>query len=173
MYDGGKHTKITMGDYVFDVREFAPFHAMGVLGELQKIIAPALGGAVQGVKAQGLEADVSNIVVMGSLVSDMLNKIAETTDGEKLQKAAKLLLDPEYISVSPKGKKDFVQLDEDAINEIFSGRVVDMFVLMAKIFKVNFLDFSRLSSVPIGFRKRLGEIKTSLFQVKQAQSLET
>ena len=53
-------------------------------------------------------------------------------------------------------------LTEDVIDEIFTGRTFDLFFLMAKVVQVNYLDFSMLSSLPIGFRKNAEETKQKI-----------
>lgn len=165
MWDGGKVEKIAQGDYVFGIRKFTPFHAMRVLGDLQKVIAPVLGGAASSIKTQNPDVDIRNMSMLGNVLSDALNNLADKVSGEQLETAAKILLDPDYISVSPKGKQDFQRLDEEIVNEVFEGRVIDMFALMGQVFKVNYLDFSKLCSVPTGVREALTEIRQS-FQAK-------
>ena len=160
-YQGGKVTKYEQGPYVFAIRQFTPFYAMRVLGELQKIISPALEGAVNGLKQDSLDKDIGDAMFIGETIANALIKLAEHSDGEQFEKAASLLLDADYIGVAPKGKTDFQALDENAINEVFSGRIVDMFALMVRVFQVNYLDFSKLSSVPTGVRKTLAEVKRS------------
>lgn len=164
MYSGGKVEKYTQGQYVFAIRQFTPFHAMYVLGELQKVIAPAIGGAFQGLKEDSLDKDVRDMLFLGETLSNAFNNLAKNADGKQLEQAASLLLDPDYVSVAPKmnkGAPEFQVLDEAAINEVFSGRIIDMFVLMIKVFRVNYMDFSKLSSVPTGVRKTLAEVKQS------------
>ena len=82
-------------------------------------------------------------------------------DGDTLEKVSAMLLDPDYVSVAPLHTKDFQQLDESAVNEVYSGRIFDMIVLMAQVFKVNYMDFSKLSSVPTGFLGTLRGLKQS------------
>ena len=79
-----------------------------------------------------------------------------------LQRAMNLLLDKNYVAVevtANNGTKTFTQLDEGLINEIFTGRTFDLLALMVEVFKINFLDFSKLSSLPSGVREAFGEIK--------------
>lgn len=162
MWDGGKFTKFQQGEYIFSIRTFAPFKAIKVLGDLQKIIGPALAGAFSGLK-NAPDADTNNILSLAPILSNALEKIAYNLDGDKLQNAMNLLLDRNYVSVevtSKNGTKAFTQLDENLINEIFTGRTFDLLVLMAEVFKINFLDFSKLSSVPSGVLEMLGEIKS-------------
>ncbi|MFQ7191012.1 MAG: phage tail assembly chaperone [Megamonas funiformis] len=175
MWTGGKFTEVKIGDDVFTVRQFPPFYAIRVLGELQKIITPALGGVLKGISENNGDMDTENLGDMLQIISNGLEKLAYTIDGDKLELALKLLLDEKYVAVKiekSNGKKDFIRLDEGAINEVFEGRIIDMIVLAIKIFKVNYLDFSQLSSVPIGVQKTLAEIKLPSFLAQQANTSE-
>jgi hypothetical protein len=88
-----------------------------------------------------------------------LNGLARSMDGDTLEKVSAMLLDPDYVSVAPLHTKDFQQLDESAVNEVYSGRIFDMVVLMVQVFKINYLDFSKLSSVPTGVLGTLRGLK--------------
>ena len=157
MFDGGKITKWKQGDFEFSIRQMNPFKAMKVLGDLQKLIIPAIGGAAAGLNDSSENAEVV------SAIGGALANIAETVDGDKLEQACKLLLNTEYIAVKEKGAKDFAYVSEEDLEAIYTGRPWDMLALCYKVFEVNFLDFSTSSSVPIGVRKALSEIKT-MFQ---------
>lgn len=170
IYRGGETKKYDQGDYTFAIRPFPAFHSMKVLGDLQKVVVPALGGAIGGLKPESLDMDTSDVKFIGGAVADAFNNLAKTLDGDTLERAAELLLDPQYVSVAPLHTKDFQPLDEGAVNEIFSGRIIDLIALMVQIFKVNYADFSKLSSVPTGVRKALGEIKSSFLASSQTNS---
>lgn len=170
-YTGGTFTQYEQGEYVFSIRQFTPFYAMKVLGELQKIATPILGGAVQAAENVDTEAEIRSIPVLTKLVSGAVNGMANKVDGETLERIAKLLLDPNYVSVAPIHTKEFQRLDEAAINEVFSGRVIDMIALMMQVAKINYLDFSKLCSVPTGAREVLAELKQS-FRVQYPTTSE-
>jgi len=157
MFDGGKITKWRQGDFEFSIRQMNPFKAMKVLGDLQKLIIPALGGAAAGLNDSSENAEVV------SAIGGALANIAETVDGDKLEQACKLLLNVEYIAVKEKGAKDFSYVSVEDLEAVFTGRPWDMLALCYKVFEVNFLDFSTSSSVPTGVQKALSEIKT-MFQ---------
>ena len=70
MWDGGKFTKFQQGEYVFSIRQFAPFKAIKVLGDLQKIITPALAGALTGLQ-KAPEASSEYLLVRVLCVSMM------------------------------------------------------------------------------------------------------
>ena len=149
-FDGGEVTIWTQGDYDFSIRRFDPFLAMRVLGELQKLLVPAIGGAID---------NVDDAAQLGGAIGGALLKIAEVVDGDKLEKAVKILLDSNYIAVSKTGQKDFQRLDNGAVTAIFTGRPFDMLALCGKIFSVNFTDFSKSCSVPTGVRQFIDGIK--------------
>ena len=166
MFDGGKITKWKQGDYEFSIRQMNPFKAMKVLGDLQKLIIPALGGAAAGLNDSSENAEVV------SAISSALASIAENVDGDKLEQACKLLLDVEYIAVKEKGAKDFAYVSNEDMGAIFTGRPWDMLALCYKVFEVNFLDFSKSSSVPTGVRNALGEVKAMFRGVSGNTSVE-
>lgn len=170
IYSGGSVKKYDQGQYTFAIRQMPPFRAIKVLGELQKVVLPPLGGAAKGLKSTDKDKDIRDPAFIGKTVMDALNGLAEHVDGDQLERAAALLLDPDYIGVAPLHTKDFQQLDESAVNEVFSGRIFDMVVLMIQIFKVNYLDFTKLCCVPTGVRETLAEIKRS-FQENVPKSL--
>ena len=152
MFDGGKITKWKQGDYEFSIRAFNPFYAMKVLGDLQKILIPAIGGAASSVG----ETDTSVDTV--AAVGGALRQLAQNVDGKTMESACKLLLNPEYIAVKGKEGKQFSYVDEDMLSRIYWGRPWDMLALCFKVFEVNFLDFSTSSSVPTGVIEAVAEI---------------
>jgi len=153
-YDGGEVTIWNQGEYDFSIRRFNPFLAMRVLGELQKLIVPAISGALN-----NADDSVENIEVLGGAVGGALAKLAEVIDGEKMEKATRLLLDGNYIAVSSAGKKDFQRIDDGIVAAVFTGRPLDLLALCGKIFAVNFMDFSTSSSVPTGVRQFIEGIR--------------
>jgi hypothetical protein len=159
MFDGGKITKWKQGDFEFSIRQMNPFKAMKVLGDLQKLIIPAIGGSVSALKDSSQNAEI--VAAIGGALSTVANSL----DGDKLEQACKLLLNVEYIAVKEKGAKDFAYVSEEDLEAIYTGRPWDMLALCAKIFEVNFLDFSKSSTVPIGVQKALrdiiGEVKVT------------
>ena len=131
-----ENKKFSHDEHDYSVRPFEPFKAIEVLGELQKILGPAIGGVMEG-----------NALVM----------IAQNVDGEKLQRAIKMLLDEDYVAVSPHGKKDFVRLTEPVIDDLFTGKPLALLSVAVKVFNANYEDFSMLSSALIGALAALGE----------------
>lgn len=158
MFEGGKVTKWRQGDYEFAIRQLNPFKAMKLLGELQQIVIPVVGGAVGGLKDSADDAEVI------ATVGGALSQLATSLDGDKLEHACKLLLDVDYLAVSEKGGS-FERVGIDDLEAIYTGRPWDMLALCAKIFEVNFLDFSASSSVPIGVRNVVKEIRQKIMGV--------
>ena len=146
-FDGGKVIKWKQGDNEFAIRQFNPFLAMRILGDLQKMLVPALGGAANGISQNPEQAET--IAAIGGA----LKNIAELVDGKTLEKSIKLLLDSEYLSVKKKDAKSFEMAGEDVLATIFWGRPFDMVALAFKVFQVNYLDFTTSCSVPTGVRE--------------------
>ena len=143
-FDGGKISKWKQGEYEWGIRQFDPFLAMRVLGDLQKMVVPAISGAVDGISKNTEQAEL--IAAIGGA----LKNLARTVDGETLEKCMKLLINSEYLSVRKEGGKSFESASIDKIQAIFWGRPFDMIALCFKVFQVNFLDFSESCSVPTG-----------------------
>jgi len=99
--------------------------------------------------------------------------LAENLDGEKLEQLSKMLLRPDYIAVdvgSTGDRKNYRRLDESTIDTLFTGRYLDLVILMIKVAEVNFLDFRKLCGIPAGFAQGIAEIK-SIFRANFAESL--
>lgn len=161
-----KRKEVELGEDVFFVQQYPPFVGLKVLAEVQKVLLPALAGAANGLKGHA-DDDINDTAVIISSIGEALATLPEHLDGEKMEQLAKLLLDSEYVSVKRANDDRPVRLSEQVMADMFTGRYFDMIVLMVRVFQVNYLDFTRLSSVPIGVRNALGEIGKA-FQAKLA-----
>ena len=110
MFDGGKITKWKQGEYEFSIRMMNPFRAMKVLGDLQKLIIPAIGGAAAGLNDSSENAEVV------SAIGGALANIAENVDGDKLQLACNLPLDPDAAEYND-GKTPHVNMGHKKVYE--------------------------------------------------------
>ena len=153
--------EIFFGNDIFYVQQFPPFEGMKVLGELQKIICPALSGATIGFKDSGILAEV---------LGGGLMMLSEKLDGESMEKICKMLLNPQYVSVKIDGKGEAERLTEEKIAEIFTGRYFDMIILAVKIAKINFMDFTLLCGLPTGLVNAIENI-TQMFAANLAENL--
>ena len=170
MFDGGKITKWKQGEYEFSIRQMSPFKAMKVLGDLQKVIIPALGGAAAGLNNTNNDALITTELIAS--VGGALFTLTERLNGDELEKACKLLLDTEYLAVKESKSKSFVQVSQEDLEAIYTGRPWDMLALCVKIFEVNFMDFSQSSTVPIGVQKLIAEIVSTFRAVSGSISVE-
>ena len=155
----GDRQSITMGKDIFYVQQFPAFEGMRVLGELQKLVLPAVGGV-----SMGIEQGEENGILAGMMM------LSENIDAEKLESLSKMLINPGYVSVKVEGKGAAVPLDENMMNQIFTGRYLDILVLMYEIAKVNFLDFRKLCGLPIGVVTAIEGIKLK-FRANLAENL--
>lgn len=163
-----ERTEYRMGNDVFYIQQIPALEGLDVLGEVQKVLLPALGNAMLGASAS---EDASAKETGINVLYMMIDSIPQHLDGATLKKLEKLLVSPDYIAVKVGGKGEAVSLDEDKVNEIFTGRVLDLIALMFKIFEVNFGDFSKLSGVPAGVRRVL-ETVAKVFRGESTNGLE-
>lgn len=165
-----KPVEYKQGKTVFYIHRFPPFMAMRVLGELNKVIAPVLGGAAKGL--EGADMGCGNgLGAIAPVLGDALKNLM-LIDGDVMEHVLRLVLDENYISVSTNGSKNnLAYLTEEKVNEVFEGKPIDMIMLAVEVVKVNYLDFTMLSSIPTGFLKTLGTMK-STFQESLQTNLE-
>ena len=158
-----KPTEYRQGNTLFMIRPFEPFEALHVLADLQKVIGPVINGAAKSIdsKSLGKEVDIAFLAkIIGGVFAELPSKIT----GEQFEGLSRTLLRPDYISYSADGtEKGLVKLTETVIDENFTGRPLDLISLMIKVCKVNYLDFSKLLSIPAGWQEIL-ESLTSIFQ---------
>lgn len=147
-----------LGGDTFFVQLIPPKESLKAWTEVQKILLPALSGAMEGINIKA-ENETDKWV---NVVASAFQTLPYTLDADKVERLYAFLLNPEYIAVQREGDKTPIRLSEDLIDEIFTGRTFDLFFLMAKIVQVNYLDFSMLSSLPIGFRKNAEETKAKI-----------
>ena len=138
-----------LGEDTFFVQLIPPLESMKAWTEIQKILMPAISGALEGMN---LEAENEQEKWLNTIVA-AFQTLPYTLDAENTEKLYKYLLNPEYVAVQRKEDKTPIRLSEDIVSEIFTGRVFDLFFVMAKVIQINYMDFSMLSSVPIGIRQ--------------------
>lgn len=163
-YTGGKITEVEIGGNIFYIRQFDPFQALKVLGELQKLITPILGGVAGAISKNGVDKDITDIRIVAAALQDVFNALPDQLDGEKLHALSKKLLNAEFIGVMIDGEGQPVKLSTDRINDVFTGNPYDMLRLMFEVAKANYADFSMLSNIPLGLRGAFGEIKSKFLE---------
>ena len=144
-----------LGEDTFFVQLIPPKESMKAWTEIQKIILPAISGAMEGMS---LETETEQDKWFNSFIA-ACQTLPYTLDAENTEKLYSYLLNPEYVAVQRKEDKTPIRLTEDIVDEIFTGRTFDLFFLMAKVIQINYMDFSRLSALPIGIRQNAEQIK--------------
>ena len=147
-----------LGEDVFFIQLIPPKESLKAWTEVQKIILPAISGALEGVN---LNAENENDKWL-NVVASAFQTLPYTLDADKMERLYSYLLNPEYIAVQRKEDKSPIRLTEDIVDEIFTGRTFDLFFLMAKIVQINYLDFTKLSSVPIGIRQGIENLQSKI-----------
>lgn len=146
-----KNRKI--GANTFYVRAFPPLQGLKLYGDLQKAITAALKG---GLTSNGEMEDMKEALLGAQInVGAILAQLGESFNGEVLAQFSERLLDAEYISVKIKGEEEAIMLTEDVINELFTGKLVELLKLEKFIIEVNFGDFFALIPNLSGFREML------------------
>lgn len=148
----------TLGEDTFFVQLIPPKESIKAWTEVQKILLPAISGAMEGMNLTAEDEKDKWI----NVVASAFQTLPYTLDADKVDRLYSYLLNPEYIAVQRKEDKTPIRLTEDLVDEIFTGRTFDLFFLMAKVVQINYLDFSRLSSLPIGFRTNAEEIQAKV-----------
>ena len=148
----------TLGEDTFFVQLIPPKESIKAWTEVQKILLPAISGAMEGMNLNAKNENDKWV----NVVATAFQTLPYTLDADKVERLYSYLLNPEYIAVQRKEDKTPTQLTEDLVDEIFTGRTFDLFFLMAKVVQINYLDFSKLSSLPIGFRQNAEQIKEKI-----------
>ena len=146
-----KNRKI--GANTFYVRAFPPLQGLKLYGDLQKSITAALKG---GLTSNGETEDMKEALLGAQInVGAILAQLGESFNGEVLAQFSERLLDAEYVSVKIKGEEEAIMLTEDVINELFTGKLVELLKLEKFIIEVNFGDFFALIPNLSGVREML------------------
>ena len=146
-----KNRKI--GANTFYVRAFPPLQGLKLYGDLQKAITAALKG---GLTSNGETEDMKEALLGAQInVGAILAQLGESFNGEVLAQFSARLLDAEYVSVKIKGEEEAIMLTEDVINELFTGKLVELLKLEKFIIEVNFGDFFALIPNLSGVREML------------------
>lgn len=146
-----KNRKI--GANTFYVRAFPPLQGLKLYGDLQKAITAALKG---GLTSNGETENMKEALLGAQInIGAILAQLGESFNGEVLAQFSERLLDAEYISVKIKGEEEAVMLTEDVINELFTGKLVELLKLEKFIIEVNFGDFFALIPNLSGVREIL------------------
>lgn len=146
-----KNRKI--GANTFYVRAFPPLQGLKLYGDLQKAITAALKG---GLTSNGEMEDMKEALLGAQInIGAILAQLGESFNGEVLAQFSERLLDAEYVSVKIKGEDEAIMLTEDVINELFTGKLVELLKLEKFIIEVNFGDFFALIPNLSGVREML------------------
>lgn len=146
-----KNRKI--GANTFYVRAFPPLQGLKLYGDLQKAITAALKG---GLTSNGEMEDMKEALLGAQInIGAILAQFGESFNGEVLAQFSERLLDAEYVSVKIKGEDEAIMLTEDVINELFTGKLIELLKLEKFIIEVNFGDFFALIPNLSGVREML------------------
>lgn len=146
-----KNKKI--GENTFYVRPLPPLTALRLYGDLQKTLTASLRG---GLTTKGESDSITETLLNSDInIGNIIAQLGANFNGEVLTQFTERLLDKDYVSVKPKGETEAVVLDEQMVNELFTGNILEMFKLEFFVIEVNFGDFFDLIPNLSGLQKRL------------------
>lgn len=145
MFDGGKITEFEQNGNTFYIRPFDPFTSLKLLGDLQKLVSPIIGNVFSSFGGESEKADVHIMdkKIDMAAVEKAFAALAEHVDGQRLEAMAMRILDKNHVSVSIDGAET-TRLDKPQINELFTGNVSDMLMLIVEVLRANYGDFTKL-----------------------------
>lgn len=127
---------IKLGESTYYVRPMPPFQGLRVLGDLQNKFGPGL--------SELLEDDLS---FTGRQVAAAATRLSMTLPGDEMERLARMLLDPECVSVEG-GGEPAVKLDAAAQTRHLRG-AHDIIALCVFVFQVNYRPFWQEEGNPI------------------------
>lgn len=131
------HHSITLNEHRFYVRRMPPFVSLAVLADLQKSLLSPL---IKGMSGKPLETSTQ---VTEALISG-LEGMSGTLGSQETIALAKMLLNPEYLSVEIRldnGTYAPAEKVRDAQIDLTLRGVADLLTLCVEVVKVNYSDF--------------------------------
>ena len=136
-------TEFEWDKYTFYIRPMEPFTALELLGDLQRLILPAIGDAV-GTEDVEVVKQMSFAELLSKTNIDFgkgIKTFSDAVPGRLLKTHVTTILNPEYIGVKMPDIDEPVKLDKARQTIIFSGHILGMLALTRKVLEVNFADF--------------------------------
>ena len=103
-----------LGEDTFFIQLIPPKESIKAWTEVQKILLPALSGAMEGMNLSAKDEQEHWV----NVVASACQTLPYTLDAEKVEKLYSYLLNPEYIAVQRKDDKTPIRLSEDLIDEM-------------------------------------------------------
>ena len=138
----GETVQKQVGENIFYIRPISPFKAIGLLGDIQKLIGPALGKGLASFTNGGGDAkSLLDRKVDGSMLAEAFEALAEHVDGAKLENMVRRILDQQFVAVQMPQDDTPARLTEAKANEVFLGCPGDMFAVIAAVLEATYGDF--------------------------------
>lgn len=139
-------TPVIIGDATFYIYPFSAFTAANITGDLTSILVPILASLAPAVlgalTSEDSSSDDSIFDMDISTATPNLVSALSAVDGNTLEKLLrKLLVKHQNISYETFDDKTVRWLDDNAVNELFTGELADMLLLAAEVLKLNFKGF--------------------------------
>lgn len=136
-----------VGENIFYIRPITPLKAIGLLGDIQKLVGPALGKGLASftsageVGAAAAKKGLLDRKVDGTMLADAFEALSEHVDGAKLEQMVVRILNPQFVAVQTPNDDTPARLTEDKMNAVFLGCPGDMFSVIAAVLEATYGDF--------------------------------
>lgn len=132
------------GNNTFNIRPMNPFDAIVLMGDLQKMVLPAVGDAFsakQGTKNAKEVADMAVDFFDKDIdLANVIKTFSSSFDGAQLQTMLEKILNCEFITVKI-GSAAEQRMDKAMLLQLYTGNPFGMFELAWEVLKVNYRDF--------------------------------
>lgn len=149
---------LVQGNNTFNVRSMNPFDAVVLMGDLQKIVLPAVGDAFSAKQGGKNAKEVADMAVdffdKDIDLANVIKTFSGSFDGVQLQAMLERILNCEYITVKI-GNNAEQRMDKAMLLQLYTGNPFGMFELAWEVLKVNYRDFftqlaALFGSLPLG-----------------------
>ena len=129
-----------IGGNTYYVTAFPPLKAIELLGDLQALITT--GAKDMDIKnADTKEEKTDSIFEKNVSVGALIAGIGSNLRGATLVSFAQRIVSPENVSVQRPGETKPVRLDKAIFNNLFTGNLKQLFLLINFVLEVNYEDF--------------------------------
>lgn len=130
-----------IGGRIFKVRAMPPLKALELLGDLQAVFTTGLDGKITA-DGQDDKSLFDKDINAGAIIAG----IGKNLKGPALVGFAQRLINEDFVNVKEQGQEEYERVTPAKFNNIFTGSLKNMFLLMHFVLEVNYGDF--FESVP-------------------------
>ncbi len=122
---------------VYYVRAMPPLKALELLGDLQAVITTGMKGSGSTADSEKGKSILDRNIDFGTVIAGVGDKLR----GPVLASFANRIIDGEYVSVKRSTDMEPVRVDISVFNNLFTGKLKQLFQVIYFVLEVNFADF--------------------------------